>query len=116
MNHMQYQSNTHAAESTARPQSSVPPFPANAAPADGDETLRPADAVETLSPEARAGWLQVAGIVLSGLFMIGRRKTWSGEGARVSPLQIVAGALIGGAVLIAALLMLVRTVLALAGQ
>jgi len=65
-------------------------------------------------PAAKAGPLQVAGIVLSGLFMIGSRKTWNNEGTRVTPVQIVVGALIGGVVLIATLLTLVRVVLALA--
>lgn len=67
-------------------------------------------------PPARAGWLKVAGIVLSGMFMIGRNKTWSGESARPTPMQIVVGALIGGVVLVASLIVLVRLVLSLAGQ
>ena len=67
-------------------------------------------------PAARAGWLKVAGIVLSGMFMIGRNKTWSDESVRPTPVQIVVGALIGGVVLIASLLALVRMVLALASR
>ena len=81
-------------------------MPLNADPAEKARAASP--------PAARAGLLQVAGIVLSGLFMIGRRKTWNNEGARPTPVQIVVGALIGGAVLIATLLTLVRVVLALA--
>jgi hypothetical protein len=64
----------------------------------------------------KAGLLQVAKIILSGLFMVGRNKTWQneGDGARATPAQIVVGALIGGIVLIVALLLLVRVVIGLA--
>jgi hypothetical protein len=76
----------------------------------------PAREEATDPPVARAGWLKVAGIVVSGLFMIGRNKTWSGERERATPVQIVVGALIGGAVLVASLIALVRFVLSAAGQ
>jgi len=64
----------------------------------------------------RAGLLQVAKIILSGLFMVGRNKTWQngGAGTKVTPVQIVVGALIGGIMLIGALLLLVRVVIGLA--
>jgi len=64
----------------------------------------------------KAGLLQVAKIILSGLFMVGRNKTWQneGDGARATPAQIVVGAVIGGIVLIFTLLLLVRVVIVLA--
>ena len=68
-------------------------------------------------PPRRAGVLQVAKTMFFGLLMIGKRSTWEqgGEGARMTPGQIVAGAIIGGIVLIAVLLAIVRVALRLAG-
>ena len=64
-------------------------------------------------PAPKAGLLQVAKTLLFGLLMIGKKATWEkdGDGARMTPGQIVGGAIIGGILLVAALLALVRTVL-----
>ena len=60
--------------------------------------------------------LQVAKTLFFVLLMIGKRKTWEqgGEGARMTPAQIVVGAIIGGIVLIVLLITLVRVVLSVA--
>jgi hypothetical protein len=65
-------------------------------------------------PGRKAGLLQVAKTVFFGLLMIGKKETWEkgGEAARMTPGQIVAGALVGGIVVIAALIGLVLLVLA----
>jgi len=67
-------------------------------------------------PPRKAGLLQVVKTIFFGLLMIGKKETWEkgGDGARMTPGQIVAGAVIGGIVLIAVLLMIVRVVLRLA--
>ena len=64
----------------------------------------------------RAGLLQVANTVFFGLLMIGKKATWEkgGDGARMTPSQIVAGAIIGGMVVIAVLFTIVRVALRLA--
>ena len=62
----------------------------------------------------RAGLLQVAKIIFSGLIMIGRKETWEKGSARVTPVQIVAGSIIGAIALVVALLTLVRVVIGLA--
>ena len=51
--------------------------------------------------------------IFFGLLMIGKKETWEdgGDGARMTSWQIVAGAVIGGIVLIAVLLTIVRVVL-----
>lgn len=69
------------------------------------------------TPRARVGPLQVARILLSMLFMIGRKSTWEGEGdgARMTPRQFATGIAIGVVLLIAGLVLLVRVVLRLAG-
>lgn len=46
--------------------------------------------------------------------MIGKKGAWEKGGARITPGQIVIGAIIAGIVLIAALLLLVRVVISLA--
>lgn len=78
---------------------------------------RPTGAADPAATPQRSGArpLQVARIILSGLIMVGSRKTWEqGYASRATPAQIVIGALIGGIVLVASLLVLVRIVLALA--
>ena len=67
-------------------------------------------------PAPKAGLLQVAKTLFFGLLMIGSKATWEkgGDGARMTPGQIVVGALVGGALLVAALIALVRLVLWLA--
>lgn len=65
-------------------------------------------------PDSRAGLLQVAKTIFFGLLMIGKKRTWEegGDGARMSAAQVVVGALVGGVIVIAALIALVRFVLA----
>jgi len=67
-------------------------------------------------PEApkRASVAQVAKTLVFGLFAIGMKGTWEREGVRVTPGQIVVGALVGGVLLIVALTLIVRVVLRLA--
>ena len=62
----------------------------------------------------RAGPLQVAKTLIFGLFAIGMKGTWNRDGVKVTPAQIVVGAVMGGIVLVASLLLLVRLVLRLA--
>lgn len=66
----------------------------------------------------RPGFLQVAKTIFFGLLMIGKRSTWErgGAGAGMTSGQIVAGAIVGGIAVIAALLVLVRIVLRLASS
>jgi len=61
--------------------------------------------------------LRVAKVIFSALLMIGKKETWegSGDGARMTPGQLLAGAVIGGIVVIAVLLAIVRVALMLAG-
>ncbi|MGQ0511875.1 MAG: hypothetical protein ACT4P9_14830 [Betaproteobacteria bacterium] len=65
-------------------------------------------------PERKAGLLQVAKTMFFVLLMIGKKETWEkgGDAARMTPGQLVAGAVIGGIVVIAALVALVQIVLA----
>jgi hypothetical protein len=62
--------------------------------------------------------LQIAKTIFFGLLMIGKKETWEsgGDGAGMTFGQIIAGGVIGGIVLIAALITLVHLVLALAGS
>ncbi|MGE5639917.1 MAG: hypothetical protein ACM30H_07465 [Clostridia bacterium] len=62
---------------------------------------------------SKAGLLQVAKTIFFGLLMIGRRRTWEegGEGAHMTPAQLVAGAVIGGILVTGLLVVLVRVVL-----
>ena len=54
--------------------------------------------------------------MFSGLLMIGKKATWEkdGVGAQVTPAQIVAGAIIGGFVVVALLVLLSRIVVGFA--
>lgn len=63
------------------------------------------------APQKKAGLLQVARTIFWGLFMIGRSNTWEKDGAVVSMPQVVVGAFIGLAVVLALLIGLVRWVL-----
>ena len=67
------------------------------------------------NPEPRrpAGFFAVAKIMLSVLLMIGKKGTWEagGAGAQLTPRQIVIGAVIGGLVVVASLILLVRIVI-----
>ena len=65
-------------------------------------------------PGHKAGLLQVAKTMFFVLLMVGKKESWEkgGDAARMTPGQIVAGAIIGGIVVIAVLIGLVRIVLA----
>ena len=65
-------------------------------------------------PGGKASLLQVAKTMFFVLLMVGRKESWEkgGDAARMTPGQIVAGAIIGGIVVIAALIGLVKIVLA----
>jgi hypothetical protein len=64
-------------------------------------------------PGGKASVLQVAKTMFFVLLMVGRKESWEkgGDAARMTPGQIVAGAVIGGIVVIAALIALVKIVL-----
>lgn len=64
-------------------------------------------------PSGRAGLLQVAKTMIFGLLAIGMKGTWNKDGARVTPGQIVAGAIVAGVLLVLALVVTVRLVLKL---
>lgn len=59
----------------------------------------------------QASLLQVARIVVSGLFMIGRNKDYSPDAPKIGPTRLIAMAFIGTALLITALIMLVKFVM-----
>lgn len=65
-------------------------------------------------PGRKAGLPQIAKTMFFVLLMIGKKETWEkgGDAARMTPGQIVAGAIIGGIVVIAVLIGLVQVVLA----
>jgi hypothetical protein len=65
-------------------------------------------------PGSKAGLLQVAKTMFFVLLMVGKKESWEkgGDAARMTPGQIVAGAVIGGIVVIAVLIGLVQIVLA----
>ena len=56
---------------------------------------------------AKAGLGQVAATILFGLLMIGKRNTWEKDGVTVSLAQVVIGAIVGLALVLAALITLV---------
>jgi hypothetical protein len=64
-------------------------------------------------PSRKAGLLQVAKTMFSALIMIGKKESWEegGDAARMTPGQVVAGAVIGGIVVIIVLIGLVRIAL-----
>ncbi len=68
------------------------------------------------APPRGVGPVQVARILLSMLFMIGRKSTWEGDGdgSRMTPRQFAFGIAIGVVLLVAGLVMLVRLMLHLA--
>ena len=65
-------------------------------------------------PGGKASLLQVAKTMFFVLLMVGSKASWDkgGDAARMTPGQIVAGAIIGGIVVIAALIGLVKIALA----
>ena len=64
----------------------------------------------------RAGPLQVAKTLFFAMIMVGSRKTWEGDGdgARMTPAQVVIGGIIAGIIIVAALITLVHVILGLA--
>ena len=62
------------------------------------------------TPDAprKAGLRQVVATLFWGLLMIGRKRTWERDGATVTLTQMVIGALVMGAFVIALLLLLVK--------
>jgi hypothetical protein len=64
----------------------------------------------------RTGFLQVVWIIVSGLLMVGKKQTWEegGSGYLITPMQIVASAIIGGIVLVATLFVIARIAIELA--
>ena len=58
----------------------------------------------------RATPLQVARIVVSGLFMIGQNRDFGPDAPRIDPAHLIVGALIGFALIIASILWLVSTI------
>src|SRR4051812_28349556 len=71
---------------------------------------------KSASRSKRIGLLAVAKIMFFGLLMIGKKATWEkdGIGAQATLGQIVAGALIGGIVLVALLVLLARMAVGIA--
>jgi hypothetical protein len=55
----------------------------------------------------RAGIRQVAATIFFALFAIGKKNTWQKDGATVTLAQVVIGAIIGFAILLAVLITLV---------
>lgn len=56
----------------------------------------------------KAGWRQVMATMFWDLLMIGRKGTWERDGATLTRWQVLAGALLMTACVIAVLLLLVR--------
>jgi hypothetical protein len=66
-------------------------------------------APDTPPPAPRkAGWRQVMATMFWGLLMIGRKGTWECDGATLTRWQVLAGALLMTAFVIALLMLLVR--------
>ena len=68
------------------------------------------DQVERSDAPKQASLLQVARIVVSGLFMIGRNKDYGPDAPQIGPARLIVMAFIGAALLIAALVALVKLV------
>jgi hypothetical protein len=58
----------------------------------------------------KASWLQVAWIVVSGLFMIGRNRDFGPDAPKISPAQLIVVAVIGAALLIGGLILLASSI------
>ena len=82
------------------------------APRDEPQDERPSVATEP----RRAGPLQVAKTLFFAMIMVGSRKTWEGDGdgARMTPAQVVIGGIIAGLVIVVTLILLVRVILGFA--
>lgn len=74
-------------------------------PLDPDQNNSKAD--EQPAPR-KAGTRQVIATMFWGLCMIGKKGTWERDGVTLTPLQVVAGALVTTLVVIGLLLLLVR--------
>lgn len=57
--------------------------------------------------KAKASIAQVAATIFFGLLAIGKENTWKKDGATVTPVQVIVGALIGLIIVIAGLITLV---------
>lgn len=62
------------------------------------------------TPAKRPGLFAVAKLIFLGLVMIGKNSTWEkdGIGARATPKQIIAGAVIGGLIVVALLVLIAQ--------
>ncbi len=70
---------------------------------------RESDLETSATPAPRkAGWRQVMATMFWGLLMIGRKGTWERDGATLTRWQILVGALMMTALVVAILLLLVR--------
>ena len=58
----------------------------------------------------KASMRQVAATIFFGLFAIGKKNTWQKDGATVTLFQVVVGALVGFAIVLALLITLVHLV------
>lgn len=76
------------------------------------------DAPESRPRSNRPGFLAVAKTIFFGLLMVGKKGTWetNGVGAQMTPGQIVVGAIVGGIVVIASLVLIVRIAIGIAGS
>ena len=81
-------------------------------PQNESRTMNPiGDPVPDARPRShKATPLQVARIVVSGLFMIGQKRDFGPDAPRIDPVHLVVGALIGFALIIAAMLWLVSAI------
>ena len=59
----------------------------------------------------KASIRQVAATIFFGLFAIGKKNTWQKDGATVTLFQVVVGALVGFAIVLALLITLVHLVM-----
>jgi hypothetical protein len=80
-------------------------------PKDIGMTDSPGDAEPDVRPAPKRATLrQVAWIVVSGLFMIGRNRDFGPDAPTIGPVRLIIVALIGAALLIAGLVMLATTI------
>lgn len=68
------------------------------------------NAPEPDQPSKRPGIFAVAKLIFLGLVMIGKNATWEkdGIGARATPKQIIAGAVIGGLIVVGLLVLIAQ--------
>lgn len=70
--------------------------------------MKPVTPPEPEAAGKKAGWSQVMATMFWGLMMIGKKGTWERDGATLSMRQVIVGALIMTAIVIAILLLLVK--------